>query len=136
MTQITFGGTPAVDRVHNDEVESGPSRASRLTGRITRLVSKVRSIPFVGTYFGVVLTAAGAILLVVAWGKVAGLTNVALQIPFVVSAGFTGLGLVATGLTVVNISAKQADARERASQVAELRSLLAELRTVVEGDDR
>lgn len=136
MTQIAFDGSSVTERVHNDEVESGPSRASWLTRRVSRLVSKVRGIPYVGTYVGVILAAAGAVLLAIAWGQVAGETNVALQVPFVVSAGFTGLGLVAAGLTVVNISAKQADARERASQVAELRSLLVELRNVVEGDDR
>ncbi len=74
-------------------------------------------------------------MLVVAWGRVAGLTNVALQLPYVVSAGFGGLGMVAVGLTVVNVAAKQADARERTRQIGELRDLLAELRSTVTAEE-
>lgn len=136
MTQIALESTMVADLVQNGDVESGPSRTSKLTGRITKTVNQVRSIQYIGTYSGVLLLAAGAILLAVAWGKVAGLTNVALQLPYVVSAGFTGLGLVAAGLTVVNICAKQADARERTRQVTELRALLTELRNVVESDSK
>jgi hypothetical protein len=120
-----------VDLVQNDVVESEAPRAGRVTRRLTRLVALVRNIPHLGTWTGVLLSASGLLLVVVAWGRTAGLTNVALQVPYVVSAGFTGLGLVAVGLTVVNISAKQADAKERTRQVAELRDLLTELRQVV-----
>lgn len=131
MTQIAL---QTVDLVQNGDVASGPSRTDRLTRRISRPVSLLRNVPHLGTWTGVLLAAIGAGLLALAWGRTAGLTNVALQIPYVVSAGFTGLGLVAVGLTVVNVSAKQADARERTRQTAELRGLLSELRRVVEGD--
>jgi hypothetical protein len=129
MTQIAL---QPVDLVHNGEVESGPSRIDRLYRRLARPIAIVRNVPHIGTWVGVFLAAAGAVLLAIAWGRTAGLTNVALQVPYIVSAGFTGLGLIATGLTVVNISAKQADARERTRQVSELRELLSELRSVVE----
>jgi hypothetical protein len=101
---------------------------------LSKPAAALAALPNVWTYAGVLLAAVGAILVAIAWGKVAGLTNVALQIPFVISAGFTGLGVVATGLTVVNIAAKQADARERSRQVSELRDLLVDLRRTVEGD--
>lgn len=107
-----------------------------MTRRVARPVQSLRAVPHVGTWAGVLLAAAGAVLLAVAWVKVAALTDVGLQIPYVVSAGFTGLGLIAVGLTVVNVAAKQADTRERSRQSAELRGLLAELRTSLEpGDD-
>ena len=113
-----------------------PSKWGPLTRRVSRPVQSLRALPHVATWTGVLLAAAGAVLLVVAWVKVAALKSVALQIPYVVSAGFTGLGLVAVGLTVVNIAAKQADGRERSRQSAELRGLLAELRASLEPGEK
>ncbi len=131
MTQIAL---QPIDLVQNDEVENGPSRLGRATRRLGRPVALLREVPHLGTWLGVLVAAAGTVLLAVAWGQTAGLSNVALQIPYVVSAGFTGLGLVAVGLTVLNVSAKRADARERTRQATELRALLAELRQAIEGD--
>lgn len=102
--------------------------------RAGRTLQSLGAVPHLGTWIGIVLVAAGAVLLFVAWGKTAALDNVALQMPYVISAGFTGLGLVAVGLTVVNIAAKRDDARERSRQAAELAALLAELRRAIEGD--
>ncbi len=122
------------DDLHNAVVDSEVPRTGRLTRRLTRLGAVVRNISHLGTWTGVLVAAAGLLLVALAWGRTAGLTNVALQVPYVVSAGFTGLGLVAVGLTVVNISAKHADAKERTRQVGELRELLTELRQVVAQD--
>lgn len=96
--------------------------------RLTRPFNALRNIQNLGTWVGVLLAAAGLILIAVAWGRVAGLTNVALQTPYVVSAGFTGLGLVVVGLAVVSISSKRDDAAERTRQLKELREVLADLR--------
>src|SRR4051812_8761801 len=138
MTQFALQaldlGQNEPELVQNDLVETSRSRTGAVGRRVSRIVTTVRNIPDLGTWVGVILAAAGAVLLVIAWGRTAGLTNVGLQIPYVVSAGFTGLGLIATGLTVVNISAKQADARERSRQVSELRELLAELRSTIEDE--
>lgn len=118
-----------------------PAPSLPQTGRVarpaplTRALASLRAVPSIGTYLGVGLATVGLVMLVVAWGRVAGLTNVALQLPYVVSAGFGGLGMVAVGLTVVNVAAKQADARERTRQLAELRDLLAELRSSVTEQD-
>lgn len=117
------------------------SAVVRQTGRVpsapaalVRAVASLRAVPQLATWVGVGLATAGVVLLVVAWGKTAGLTSVALQVPFVVSAGFGGLGLVAVGLTVVNVAAKRADATERHRQLDELRGLLAELRRAAEDE--
>lgn len=114
--------------------EEGPSRFDRLVRRVSRPVQLLRVVPHLGTWTGVVVTGIGLVLLAIAWGRTAALTDVALQVPYVVSAGFTGLGLVAVGLTVVSISAKRADARERTRQIAELRELMTELRSIAEGE--
>lgn len=133
MTQVTlegFGG----EALHPAPVEESHA-PGRLTG-VGRRLSTVRAIPHLVTWIGVGLTTIGLILLVVAWGKVAGLTNVGLQMPYLVSAGFTGIALVLVGLTVVNIDAKRADAAARTAQLGELRGLLAELRTAVEEEEK
>ena len=137
MTQIVLETLEPVDHsdlVQSDDVHTGPSRADKFSGGVAKRIAALRNVPNIGTYVGVLLVAAGAIMLAIAWGKVAGLTNVGLQVPYIVSAGFTGLGLIAGGLTVVNIAAKLDDARVRTRQVTELRELLGELRRVVEDE--
>ena len=63
------------------------------------------------SWIGVVLALAGFVLIAVGWGQVAGETEVYLQLPYLVSAGLTGLGLIMVGVTLINLSAKQRDAR-------------------------
>lgn len=108
-----------------------PRSRSPLT-RLARPFAALRAVPALGTWLGVVLAVAGLALIAVAWGRTAGLTEVALQVPYVISAGATGLGLVVVGAGVVSISAKRADARARSQQLAELRSLVVELRAALE----
>ena len=83
------------------------------------------------TYIGVGVAVLGFLLILLAWGQVAGETQVYLQIPYLVSAGLSGIGLVMVGLTVVNVSAKQRDAADRDRQMDQLVSILDELKTVV-----
>jgi hypothetical protein len=103
-----------------------------LLTRLSRPFAALRGVPNLTTWLGVALCAAGLVLIAIAWGRTAGLTNVALQTPYVISAGFTGLGLVVVGLTVVSIAAKRADAAERTRQLRELRDVLADLRQQIE----
>ena len=139
MTQVTlesFGEVLSPSPTELDEQHSAPSR---LTG-LSRRFSALRATPHLVTWIGVGVTTIGMVLLVVAWGKVAGLTNVGLQMPYLVSAGFTGVALVLVGLTIVNIDAKRADAAARTAQIVELRGLLSELHhevaNVVAGETR
>ena len=81
-----------------------------------------------GVRLGVVLLLLGAVLLFYAWAEVAGRSNVALQVPYLISAGCSGLGLIALGLTVLNISVKLDHALARERQADELREALADLR--------
>ena len=103
-----------------------------LITRLTRPFAMLRGVPNLGIWTGVVVSTAGLVLIAIAWGRTAGLTNVALQTPYVISAGFTGLGLVVIGLTLVSITVKQADAAERSRQLRELRDVLADLRHQIE----
>jgi len=92
-----------------------------------RLPSWLRGSSPVPIYIGVAIAIAGFVLLLIAWGQVAGETQVSLQLPYLVSAGLTGLALVMVGLTVVTIAAEQRDAAARDRQMDQLVSILDEL---------
>ena len=80
------------------------------------------------TYVGIAALLAGFALIAVAWALIAGLTDVWKQMPYLVSAGFPALGLIMTGLLLINIAAKRQDAAERARQLATLTDALHELK--------
>jgi hypothetical protein len=84
-------------------------------------------------YVGLVTCAVGFGLIAVAWGKVAGELNVALQMPYVVSAAITGLGLIMVGLTVVLVAVNRLDNRKREAQLREVVAELRELRATLNG---
>lgn len=81
------------------------------------------------TYAGVVAVVAGFALLFYCWSRVAAQADVWRQMPYLVSAGLPGLGLIMAGLVGINISAKRQDGARRAAQMATLTEALAELRT-------
>lgn len=106
------------------------SRAPRWRERLT-------GVDHLGTLAGLILLAAGFGLLALAWGRVAGLTAVGRQMPYLVSAGCGGLALIGSGLTLISVATKWEDARARRSQQADLRSLVDELRRLLDpGDSR
>ena len=85
------------------------------------------------TYAGIAIAAIGFALIAFAWSKVAGIAdNVALQMPYLVSGGLTGLGLVMVGVTVVNVAAKRRDGLLRQQQTELLADALHELRTTLD----
>lgn len=81
----------------------------------------------VPTWTGVGVAGLGFGLLVWCWGRVAGETNVAFQLPYVVSSGLGGLGLIVVGLTVIAVQAKRHDAAARDRALSQLLSQLDEL---------
>lgn len=89
----------------------------------------------VPTYVGIALAAIGFVLIAYAWGRVAGETNVGLQMPYLVSGGLGGLASVLVGLTVISVAARRRDAQLREQQTLLLADALAELRTALEPDD-
>lgn len=113
--------------------EGGPDRSR--PGLIDR-VPALRPLSPVPTYLGIAVAAIGFVLVLVAWGQSAGETNVALQIPYLISGGMVGLGLIMVGVTVVNIAAKRRDALLREQQTELLASALRELSTALYPDRR
>ena len=86
----------------------------------------------VPTYIGVALTLIGFALIGYGWSKVAGLVDVWQQMPYVLSAGLPGLGLVMTGLVTINVSARRQDSAERARQTAVLTEALHDLQRSID----
>lgn len=89
-----------------------------------------------GVWSGLGLAALGFGAIFFAWVKVAGLLNVALQMPYVVSGGLTGLALVIIGMTVVDVSVRRQDSHERRQQLAQMSRVLDQLRDYLEDDER
>jgi len=108
-------------------VEAPTTPAVSLRERTGRRFSALATST-VPVWIGVVLVAAGFAVVGYTWARVAGLLNVALQLPYFASGGLTALGLILVGLTIVNIAAKHRDAAEQSRQLEELRELLSELR--------
>jgi hypothetical protein len=91
------------------------------------LIAPLRRIPHLGTWLGLLLTAAGFVLITVAWGKTAGEIDVPLQLPYVMSAGFAGLALVCVGVTLVAIDVRLRDSTARRAQSLRMTDALDEL---------
>lgn len=87
-------------------------------------------------YVGIGLLVAGFALAAFGWGKVAGLTAVPLQMPYLLSAGVPALGLIIIGATAVNIHVKFRDAEQRDARSEELADLLDQIRVLLGGAER
>lgn len=84
------------------------------------------------TIGGVIAAAVGFVLIGIAWSQIAALTNVALQMPYLVSAGITGLALVIVGVLMVNLGAKRQDGAARQRQTESLTDAVTQLRSALE----
>lgn len=100
-------------------VRRSPSPITRIGGAFTNGL---------GIWLGLAVGAVGFAAIVFAWAKVAGLVNVALQVPYLISGGLAGLALVIVGMTVIDVSVRRQDGHERRQQLAQMTSVLAELR--------
>lgn len=85
-------------------------------------------------WLGLVIVTAGFLVIMRAWVKVAGLLDVALQMPYLISGGLIGIGLIIVGVAFVDVAVRRRDAAERRDQISELRELLVELRRGLEDD--
>ncbi len=124
---------PGADVRHDEQQQS---RVDDLGRRLRRPFGALSGVPNLPVYAGLGLIVLGVLLLLVAWGRTAAVHNVALQVPYVVSAGFTGLAVVAVGLKVVAVAAQARDAAARREQLSELQQLLAAVRAAVEEGKR
>lgn len=98
-------------------------------------VRDVRSkLPFAVTpasivWLSTVMAMAGFGLLAYTWVKVSTLTIVAAQVPYLVSSGMTGLGLIVVGAAGIVVWSRRADDAARARQAEELVAALRDIKT-------
>lgn len=85
-------------------------------------------------YAGVACIVAGFGVIAFVWGRVAALTAVPLQLPYLISGGLTAIGLLLVGILLINIQAKLADAVRRDRQIQQLGEVLDQIRAAVLGD--
>jgi hypothetical protein len=135
MTAVQRRASEAEFEDDDDVAELEPtgrrSRRRRVSGvSLPRWLGADHAAPI---WIGLVVCAVGFLLILLAWGQVAGETQVYLQLPYLVSAGLTGLALIMVGLTIVNVSTKRRDAAERARQIDQLISILEEVRGELPG---
>ncbi len=91
----------------------------------------------VPTFAGLVVAGIGFVVILIAWGQVAGETSVALQLPYIVSGGVVGLALVMVGLVAVTVQYKRHDAAILQRQIEELTAVVMQLAAAVaEPDER
>ena len=105
-----------------DEAERPPALTKRSAGsRFGAWTAPLSPVPI---YIGITLTIAGFALLAYTWSRVAGTAVVALQLPFIASGGFGGLGLVVVGVLTIGLGAKRRDAWQRERRLEELAAIL------------
>jgi len=125
MTDITLMNQSPESMVSGTDTYDVTSRRSRLRA----LLDPASTIP---TYAGVIVALVGFALIGIGWARVAGLVDVWRQMPYLLSAGLPGLGLVMTGLVIINVSARRQDAAARARQTAMLAEALRDLQRTLD----
>jgi hypothetical protein len=108
------------------------SEAYDVSTRRSRFRALLDPASLIPTYVGVVVALVGFALIAIGWAKVAGLVDVWRQMPYLLSAGLPGLGLVMSGLVIINVSARRQDAAARARQTAMLAEALRDLQRALD----
>ena len=82
-------------------------------------------------YLGLAIAMLGFGALAFTWSKVAATLSVPLQIPYLASGGFVGLGLVIVGVVITNIAVKRRDNFARIRQLQKLSSTMESIELAV-----
>lgn len=83
-------------------------------------------------YLGIFVMVAGFSIVTYTWGKVAGLLAVPLQLPYIISGGLVGLGLVMLGVGITNIAVKRRNAFARERKLQKLTATMESILKIVE----
>lgn len=90
---------------------------------------RIRITAAAWVYIGVVVAMGGIGLIAYAWARVAGLINVALQIPYLISGALIGLAVTAIGIAIAHFSSQHRDATERMRELQRLGDVLESIAT-------
>ena len=113
---------------------NSPATSGTAPAAVPLTTGRVPTSPLL-TYVGMAVAAGGFLLLLLAWGVVAGKSEVHDQLPVLLAAGLGGLGVIMVGLTAVNVAAQRMDASSRARELDQLLLAIEELRSTLEPDE-
>jgi hypothetical protein len=82
-------------------------------------------------WIGLAVVALGFAVLGFTWGRVAGMLDVPLQVPYLVSGGAAGVSLVVVGLVGVHTAVRRREQARRDRSLERLAETLAEIRAVL-----
>ena len=99
------------------DVTAGPSRAEQMKARWSGLGGKL----------GMSFAALGFVLIVVAWNGAAGVDYTQGQIPYLISGGIAGLGLIVLGGALILTESGRHDRAELQRQLEELNATVSRL---------
>ena len=94
-----------------------PEQLPRPPRRIPISLEPRSPVPIV---IGIVLCATGFVLIAYCWSQVALRMHVADQLAYIVSSGFTGVGLICVGAVLVSIQVRRRDAEQQFRRLEEL----------------
>lgn len=135
MNGLPTGAPPAEQPEPAAAADKPAKPAKPAKGRTLRLgLAKPGSgfSPSGGVWAGLGLTVLGFVLIFFSWIKVAALLDVGRQMPYVVSGAMTGLGLIVVGVAIVDMAVRRQDRIERRQQITLMRTVLEEIREVVD----
>ena len=84
-------------------------------------------------YLGLLVIVGGFGLIAFTWSKMAGTLSVGLQLPYLASGGFVGLGLVVVGVGIISIGVKRKDNFGRLRQIEKLSTTMESIEKAVTG---
>ena len=116
------------------EVLDGPSTPSKSGGSLKAPKLALKLGGSAGVWGGLVIAALGFGTIFYSWIKVAATLDVGRQMPYVVSGAMTGLGMIVIGIAVVDMAVRRQDRMERRQQLATMKHVLEELRSLMEQD--
>ena len=109
-------------------------KVPRSTARIRRFASWLVSPGSRAViYLGLLVMIGGFGAIAFTWSQVAGTLSVALQIPYLASGGFVGLGLVVVGVGIISIGVKRRDNFGRLRQIEKLATTMESIEKAVSG---
>ena len=122
--------TRALPQVNEEaQEEAKPRRARSRTRRVASWFVSPESRAVV--YLGLVIMVAGFSLIALTWSKVAGTLSVGLQLPYLASGGFIGLGFVVVGVGITSIGVKRRDNFGRLRQIEKLSATMESIERAV-----
>lgn len=119
----------------------GPAKSRSKLRRFGRWLISPDSTALI--YLGLAISMSGFGLLAFTWSKVAGTLSVGLQLPYIASGGFVGVGLVVVGAVTANIAVKRRDNFARIRELQKLSSTMESIENAIadpssrpDGDER